>query len=95
LQFQNFSFCFHHQADRFTHRGSATCWQQHCPKETRLKRLHIHIGLIRFHHQHRFTSFHPIAWLLEPFHDLPLSHRGTEGRHEDLEGCHPLLQHWD
>ena len=75
LELGELSLGFHHQTNGFAHRSCAASGQQHSTEEASLKGLHVHIGLIRFDHQHRFTALNAVAGLLQPLNDLPLSHR--------------------
>ena len=52
--------------------------------ESILKRLNVHVGLIRLHHQNRFTAGDLVARLFQPLDDLALRHGGAKGRHKDV-----------
>ena len=82
----DFGLAVHDQADGLSHRSGAAGRHQHRRQEAPMEGLHIHVGLVRFHHQHRLASLHPLAGLLEPLHDLALRHGGGQGRHEDVVG---------
>ena len=82
------SFCFHNQTDGFPHRCRAASWHQNSCQKAILKRLHIHVGFIRLHHQDRFPTGDLLARLFQPLDDLALRHGGAKSRHEDVVGRH-------
>ena len=94
LNASDFRLRFHNQTNRFAHRRRAPRRHQHRRQEALVKRLHIHIGLIGLHHQHRLAPAHPVARFFEPLHDLALRHRGAEGGHEDLVGRQSGVSAW-
>ena len=92
LGISDLRFAFHDQSDRLPHRRGAAGRHQHRGQIAVLEGLHIHVGLVGLHHEHRLPPSDLVAGLLQPFHDLALRHGGAEGRHEDVVGCQNRLR---